>query len=1505
MDKNHSITSDNYKKQNQQTSQSLGTQNSNIGDPNYQQTPRQNQEHFSNESLEKNTLHDNLKQDNTTTINSDIKIKKNENNSNLNKSLKPNLEIGNNISSTNKSVSFFKKIKNFLKLLSNKRNVIKLDSMKIAKEKISWKGKSETQRILKANNKEFNKQFKYADNFIKTSKYTIITFVPKNLFEQFRRLANAYFLLLMCLQFIKWISSISWYSTAIPLVIVLAFSGIKDAYDDFQRHRTDRQVNNRIAMVVRNGHLVEEKWMNVKVGDIIRMENEDFIASDVLLLSSSEPHGLCYIETAELDGETNLKTRSALPETAIYGDILKDISSFDGKIICEPPNNRLSRFEGKLEFNGDTYPIDNNRMLLRGCRLRNTRWCYGVVVFAGKDTKLMQNSGVSEFKRTSIDKFLNFLIMGIVLFLLAMCLICTILCGVWEWTTGRNFQTYLSWDKEVIPNPEEKSGRQIALIAFLMFFSYIILLNTVVPISLYVSVEILRFVHSLWINFDRKMYDSKNDVPARARTTTLNEELGQVQYIFSDKTGTLTQNVMTFNKCSINGRSYGDVINERGETIIIDEYTEPLDFSKNRWYEKNFKFYDRTLLEDTENKLTMVDEFWRLLGICHTVMPERKPGNILEYQAQSPDEAALTSAARNFGYVFKSRTPQSVTLEINGKEEVYQVLQFLDFDNVRKRMSVIVKGPDGKLKLYCKGADTIILKRISPNTPRLLIEATSQHLDQFASSGLRTLCVAYKELSDDICYEWLGRLKIAASALENRDEKVGKLYDELEVNLTLIGATAIEDKLQEHVPETIEKLTAANIKIWVLTGDKTETAINIGFSCKLLTDQMKDIMVIDGTTSDEVEIQLKDTKRIIERGKTKGSSVSTYINNVIAALERLELEKEKTNLLSPRKIETSVKYDKSLYYSLNSKNASTNISISHNENINSNQDRNFSGENDEEDKEGFALVINGDSLTHALSPKLEKFFLDISCECQSVICCRVTPLQKAQVVDLVKRNKKVVTLAVGDGANDVSMIKTAHIGVGISGKEGMQAVLASDYSIGQFKFLQRLLLVHGRWSYFRMLHFWYSFFCGYSAMPLYDPVLISCYNLFFTALPCLAMGVLDQDVDDDYSIMFPKLYIPGQYNLFFNMRIFIYSVMHGIYGQDLNDYAMLSFTTFTGLMIVVTGQIMMDTSYWTPINHFCVWVSVGIYFGLVFIYYEALSPRVAIYAGSSPAYGITFRAMSTPHFWFSLLLISVILLLPVLIARFFWIDTHPSYADKIKVHKLLYKGKSMKSDTEHLTKQPKSRTIPRTVQTKLSRRRSLRSGYAFSHSAGFGDLILKGKLFKNIENLRLSSVKKNDTNKDDKEKKVSPLLNNLPEQSTGFTSGSGLLTPNFQQNNNITSTNIVNGNTITSGTHNIWINEDIDDRQYINNGYEEDESSNNISNEFGTPRITTEFSSNTNGMITSFDNNYVRNENSHNNLTPPHNSSGNVSSQSKNKHNKENNQVNKTSSKIDQKETLV
>ncbi|GAB6028351.1 hypothetical protein CHUAL_002521 [Chamberlinius hualienensis] len=735
---------------------------------------------------------------------------------------------------------------------------------------------NETERRIRANDPEYNAQFNYAKNYIKTSKYTFLTFVPLNLFEQFQRLANFYFLCLLILQLIPVISSLTYVTTLVPLIVVLALTAIKDGIDDVQRHRSDSQVNNRKSFVLRDGKLVEERWYKVQAGDVIRMENDQFVAADLLLLSTSEPNGLCYIETAELDGETNLKCRQCLPETADLKEA-ETMGTFKGEILCEPPNNNLNKFEGTLSWEGNRYPLDKDKILLRGCVLRNTKWCYGVVVFAGRDSKLMQNSGKTKFKRTTIDRLLNWLILGIVFFLFSMCLFCTIACGIWETITGQHFRIYLPWD--VIIPKEVTSGATV--IALLVFFSYAIVLNTVVPISLYVSVEIIRLAHSFMINWDEKMYHVNSDTPAKSRTTTLNDELGQIEYVFSDKTGTLTQNIMTFNKCTIAGKCYGDLLDERTmEPVEITENTPYVDFSFNSLFEQEFRWYDQTLLDAVKSQDPDVHKFFRLLALCHTVMPDEKDGN-LEYQAQSPDEAALTSAARNFGFVFKARTPNSITIEVLGQSETHELLCILDFNNVRKRMSVILR-KNGQLKLYCKGADSVIYERLDPSCEHLKIK-TTDHLNKFAGEGLRTLCIAMKDLDESYFNQWKNRHYEASLSLEDREKKLDDVYEEIEQNLILIGATAIEDKLQDGVPQAIANLAMADIKIWVLTGDKQETAINIGYSCQLLTDEMVDTFIVDGHEFDDVEIQLNKFRESIrsmisqhKAGATSTCSVVTF-----------------------------------------------------------------------------------------------------------------------------------------------------------------------------------------------------------------------------------------------------------------------------------------------------------------------------------------------------------------------------------------------------------------------------------------------------------------------------------------------------------------------------------------------------------------------------------------------------------------------------------------------------
>uniref|UniRef100_A0A803XSR2 Phospholipid-transporting ATPase n=1 Tax=Meleagris gallopavo TaxID=9103 RepID=A0A803XSR2_MELGA len=717
-----------------------------------------------------------------------------------------------------------------------------------------------------------------------------------------------------------------------------------------------------------------------------------------------------------------------------------------------------------------------------------------------------------------------------------------------------------------------------------------------------------------------------------------------------------------------------------------------------------FLFYDHYLIEQIKSKKEPeIQEFFLLLSVCHTVMVDVSDGQI-NYQAASPDEGALVTAARNFGYVFLSRTQNTITISEMGTERTYDVLAILDFNSDRKRMSVIVRDSNGRIRLYCKGADTVIFERLHPRN--LKREATEEALDVFARETLRTLCLCYRDISHDEFEAWNKKFMEASVAASNRDEALDKVYEEIEKDLILLGATAIEDKLQDGVPETISKLSKADIKIWVLTGDKKETAENIGFSCELLTDETT--ICYGEDISGLLQTRLENQRN--RAGSTSHSSLrmnepffqgsrnraliitGSWLNEIL--LEKKKKKKKKLKLKFPKT---------------------------------------------EEEKQ---KQIEKKRRAEAYKEQQQKNFVDLACECKAVICCRVTPKQKAMVVDLVKKYKKAITLAIGDGANDVNMIKTAHIGVGISGQEGMQAVMSSDYSFGQFRYLQRLLLVHGRWSYIRMckflryffyknfaftlVHIWYSFFNGFSAQvrrhTAYEDWFITLYNVLYSSLPVLLVGLFDQDVSDKLSLRFPRLYVLGQKDLLFNYKKFFRSLLHGAmtslviffipYGAYLqtmgqdgeapSDYQSFAVTAATSLVFVVNLQIGLDTSYWTFVNAFSVFGSIAIYFGITFDFHSAgihvLFPSAFQFTGTAP------NALKQLYLWLTMALTIAVCLLPVVAQRFLSMTICPSESDRVSEERRVRRcGAVSRSRTSTWPRRPRSelRTEGRTRRAVL------------------------------------------------------------------------------------------------------------------------------------------------------------------------------------------------------------
>ncbi|KAI7870588.1 hypothetical protein BDF14DRAFT_1771462 [Spinellus fusiger] len=1185
-------------------------------------------------------------------------------------------------------------------------------------------------------------------NKIRTAKYTWYNFLPKNLFEQFRGIANLYFLFLVILQmFPTFSTSASPVLVILPLAAILVLTGAKDAMEDNKRKNTDDSVNHSIAYTLsqwkninipeykvsrgrrwlnslaslftrwlpqnkdeslqlsrlpttlslshmdsidvepptpsskssfgrhlragspftqvfkkkkkmpyrpgqvphsvlqrtaQNGEKSKNKkskknkqfllpkrpmdkrwqptqWKNVQVGDFVYLRDGEPIPADIVVLSSSEPDGLCYVETQNLDGETNLKIKRSVQAT-MEMSTPEDCERAQFYVESEAPHANLYSYNGVLKWKVETnddgieeqkYPgasisrmsleeaefdvvyhekseaITGSSLLLRGCMLRNTGWVIGLVLFTGNETKIMLNSGKTPSKRSKMEKATNPHVIANFILLFVLCVICSIAASiVFNSTSSSNFF-------------EQPDAESASLEGFLMFWTTLVIYQNIIPISLYISVQIVKTAAAYFIHTDIDMYNTRLDQPCVPKTWNISDDLGQVEYIFSDKTGTLTQNIMEFRRCTINGVVYGlgeteaavgaklrdnpnaaharSASEKELEQARIRMSEEQAKLFEHRFSNPNSPFVDPLLYQDIGKKDTQsqsIIHFFSALAFCHTVIPEipdpNQP-NIIDYKAQSPDEAALVATARDVGFTFVAREQDMIKVDAMGEERAMQLLNVLEFNSTRKRMSVIMRSPlDGRIVLLCKGADSVIYERLSKELKeddegrdqKRVREETLQHLAVFANDGLRTLCIACRVLEESEYQQWALRYKTASNSITNRDEEIESVCEEIEQSLTLIGGTAIEDKLQDGVPETIAVLAKAGIKIWVLTGDKIETAINIGFACNLLTKDML-LLSVNARDADDTMDQLRQAQAQV---------------------------------------------------------------------------------NEKSDFQKCALVIDGESLKYALESPCKKELLILGTQCMAVLCCRVSPMQKARVVNLVKKGLKVMTLAIGDGANDVSMIQEANVGVGISGEEGRQAVMASDYAIGQFCYLSKLLLVHGRWSYLRtsemiltffyknimwtLVLFWYQLFCGFSGTMMFDYSYITLYNLVFTSLPCIFAGVLDQDLKAPYSFKYPQLYLMGIRNDKFPRSRFYWTVLDAIYqsavcfaipymvfvdakmnsnGYDFEGVYELG-TFIAGIAVIVANALVGFTIYsWTYVMALVLILSSVMYFVWTGIYGHIMS----------------------------------------------------------------------------------------------------------------------------------------------------------------------------------------------------------------------------------------------------------------------------------------------------------
>ena len=1036
-------------------------------------------------------------------------------------------------------------------------------------------------------------------NKISSSKYSFYDFFPKILMEQFSYISNIYFLIISILQTIKVIS----YSNGTPIMLipfsfVVLINGVKDLYEDIKRRKMNNLDNNRICEVydLKKNKFVNKKWEDIKLGDIIKIYKNEIICCDMILLETSESNGICLVEPKNINGESNLYMKQI---NTNWKKSFVDYSDMNYICIANNQNDNLYKFKGtlyeieydgskeiKLTQNKNEFYFNQKNFLLRGMILRQTDYIIGCAIYVGHNTKVMINSPKLKNKQSKLEKKMNKLVIVIFVFQLCLSMISSII------NIFQDKDKFLFINKFIYDSRNNKEDAYKEIFKFLKTFgTWIVMMTNFVPISLLTTFPFSKLCYGYFISKDIDMTNKLNMIGTKVHSSNLNEELGQINFIFTDKTGTLTQNRMKFKAFSIGTSSYGEEdtntnnINSLFNKINKDKYGDISDIEFN---DKEHKLKD--ILNNNKNNKTLpknILHFFYNLCLCNDVEIDYKKlekNSIIEYISSSSDEKCLINFSRYCGFIYKNKiNDNTIIIEKNINNHYTEDIKFikchiLEFTSERRRMSVIIKNENeinnnintnNKYYLYIKGSDNAITKLISEeNKSSKEYKYIMQKTFEYSQKGLRTLLIGYKELTSDEFIEFENKYKYLSEDLDenNTQDKIYKLYEDIETNIILLGVTAIEDKLQYKADETINKFINIGIKICMVTGDKLETAKNIAKSCKLINQNM-DMILVEYNKMLDIYNQ--------------NNQLENYLKNLL-------------------------------------------LTKFNNNNNNSNNNKKY------------CLLINGDTLSNIFeSEKAIKLFTELFQKSDSIICSRLDPQQKAKLVSIIKTYTKKVCLAIGDGANDVGMITEANIGIGIHGLEGTEASRASDYSINQFFNLEKLILYHGRESYRKNSYyiiynfykniifvapmFFFGFFNFFSGITLYEPFLHQLYNVIYSIFPIFYFSIFDREFDSDILLQNNKYYIQGIKDECFNIFIFYKYLILGFIegfilfasafsifyfnnyeGYNLNDLYSIGNTILSGVIIIVNLKVLFNAKIIDLYLIFLIIISImSFYFGVI------------------------------------------------------------------------------------------------------------------------------------------------------------------------------------------------------------------------------------------------------------------------------------------------------------------
>ncbi len=969
----------------------------------------------------------------------------------------------------------------------------------------------------------------YPVNMTRNQKYSLLTFVPVVLFNQFKYFYNLYFLLIAISQLFERLRVTYMFVSVAPLVFVLLVTMLKEASDDHSRYVRDKAANSQLYTRLTPDGPVEVPSGEIVVGDLILVRKDQRIPADMVLLRTSDKGGTLFVRTDQLDGEIDWKMRTAVGRTqGLPSDY--DVFDLDATIVADGPRKDIYNFVGNFSAPRGSHKAGggggggamNDGSLVESLSIDNAMWmntvvasgtALGCVIYTGRETRASMNTsfpktkaGITDLEINKVSKCLGFLTVAISI----------VMMQLRGW--GGNWMT--------------------VLVRFIVIFSAII------PISMRVNLDMGKTVCSREIANDRKLRD------VIVRTSTLPEELGRVQYLLTDKTGTLTKNDIELKRLHLGTMSYGPDSTDELHSHLASAISSMQAALRGKQQQAGAAAggggggFLRGVLGGGGRSTGSVtspeaagvapsylphhrgrrDQSGRIfaamqaLSLCHNVTPIKDDQGQTTYQASSPDEIAIIKWCELVGLCLEHRDRERITIQLTAAGAAeratlnYEILHVFPFTSETKRMGIIVRdAASGEAFFFEKGADVVMSSIVMAN------DWLEEECTNMAREGLRTLVIARRRLSEEALASFDEAYQEARVSIVGRSEHMQRVVEQhLERDLELLAVTGVEDKLQEDVRGTLEKIRNAGIRIWMLTGDKVETATNIAVSSRLFSRDRR-ILQFQNLSEDECWGALQTIRRTAN----------------------------------------------------------------------------------------CCVVVDGHTL-HRMLDGMPQEFLAAVLPLNAIVCCRCTPTQKADVARLIQGydgGRRVC--CIGDGGNDVSMIQAANVGIGVVGKEGLQASLAADFSIPQFNYITRLLVWHGRNSYRRTaklamfvihrgivisaIQAVFSAIFYFAPISIFQGLLYMGYTTFYTMAPVFSL-VLDRDVSEEVAMTYVELYKDLTKGREVTYKVFFKCLMVSTYQGGIimlmsliffeHDFIHIISITFSALILNELLMICLEINTW-------------------------------------------------------------------------------------------------------------------------------------------------------------------------------------------------------------------------------------------------------------------------------------------------------------------------------------